>query len=182
MVRARARNFALTSCPISSLPDHNNSLRLSRPARSLHKPPLFIATFQFLPPTLTFPRYLVFLDIYHKPLSQAYHHCHSYTTSPPLHTHASTIPHSSIRHSYTARAHHHVHAPSHWPRAFPFHLQSKGTPLPWLATPPPPPPASMAHTHPRTASPLRTCKEAPLRAPLRPSPPLPRQSHRAPSS
>ena len=72
MARARARDFALTSCPIYSLPDHNNSLRLSRPARSLPKPPLFFATFQFLPPTLTFPRYLVFLDIYHKPLSQAY--------------------------------------------------------------------------------------------------------------
>jgi hypothetical protein len=53
MIRARARNFALTSCPISSLPDHNNSLRLSRPARSLHKPPLFVATFQFPPPTQT---------------------------------------------------------------------------------------------------------------------------------
>jgi hypothetical protein len=171
MARARARNFALTSCPISSLPDHNNSLRLSRPARSLPKPPLFVATFQFLPPTLTFPRYLVFLDIYHKPPPQAYitftslHHL----TTPAYPT---AIPHSSIQDARTTRAHHHVLTPSHRHCAFSFlsyqrDLRHHGE--------------QHHHLEPAWRT-LSLGPRAPRRVPPHQSPPLPRKSNRAPSS
>ena len=117
MARARARNFALTSCPISSLSDHNNSLKLSRPARSLPKPP-FCRDFPIPTTHLDTSSVPRFFDSYHKPLSQA---CTIVTLVPPHHpyTQPTTISHSSIRYSYIARAHYHVRAPSHRPRAFP---------------------------------------------------------------